>query len=128
MSQDVSQIGEVSRLELLRASSRPRTVCEHISAEQGPRGNPQSSEVWNWVQATLSSERERRLAYLLYQCGLEPAEIVRNCPQEWRDIHEVARLRHTVIERLLRNINQLTLTAHSMGGEMGGEERKKEEK
>ena len=118
MSQDVSQIGEVSRLELLRASSRPRAVCEHISAEQGPRGNPQSSEVWNWVQATLSDERERRLAYLLYNCGLVPEEIVRNCPQEWRDIHEVTRLRHALIERLLRNMDQLTLTAHSTSGEM----------
>jgi hypothetical protein len=114
-------------METLRTSSRPRAICEHELAEQGPRGNPQCSEVWNWVQATLSGERERRLAYLLYHCGLEPEEIVRNCPQEWSDVHEVARLRHTVIERLLRNMNQLTLTAHGLGEEMGREEREKEE-
>ena len=89
-------------LEVLRVSSRPRAVCEHVSAEQDLQGNPQSLEVWNWVQATLSSERERRLASLLYHCGLEPAEIVRCCPQEWSDIREVARLRRSILERLTK--------------------------
>src|SRR2546422_2800410 len=80
-------------LETLRVSSRPRAVCEQVSAKQDLQGNPQSLEVWSWVQARLSSEREGRLAYLLYHCGLEPAEIVRCCPQEWSDVHEVAHLR-----------------------------------
>ena len=87
-------------LETVRVSSHPRGVCEHESAEQDPRGNPQGPEVWNWVQATLSGERERRLAYLLYHCGLEPAEIVRDCPQEWSDVREVARLRHIILASL----------------------------
>lgn len=106
-------------LQTLRVSSRPRAVCEHVSTEQDLQGNPQSLEVWSWVQARLSSERERRLAYLLFHCGLKPAEIVRCCPQEWNDVQEISRLRHTLVERLLRNVNQHTLTAHSMSGEMG---------
>jgi len=35
---------------------------------------------WDQLQAKLSDQREQRLAYLLYHCGLEPAEIVRYWP------------------------------------------------
>ena len=90
--------------ETARASSRPRAVCEHVSAEQGLLGNPQSVEVWNWVQAALTSERERRLAYLLYHCGLSPGEIVQSCPQEWSDVREVARLRYTILKQLTKGL------------------------
>jgi hypothetical protein len=92
-------------LETLRASSHPRAVSAHVSAEQNLQCNPQSLEVWNWVQATLSNEREQRLAYLLYHCGLEPAEIVRCCPQEWSDVHEVARMRRSILARLMQRPN-----------------------
>lgn len=91
-------------LETLRVSSRTRAVCEHVSAEQDLQGNPQSLEVWSWVQARLSSEHERRLAYLLYHCGLEPAEIVRYCTQEWSDVREVARLRRIILKRLTKGL------------------------
>ena len=89
-------------LETVRVSSRPRAVREHVSAEQDLQGNPQSLVVWSWIQARLSSEHERRLAYLLYHCGLEPAEIVRDCPQEWRDVREVARLRRIILKQLTK--------------------------
>ena len=91
-------------LEMLRVSSRPRAACERVSAEQDLQGNPQSLEVWSWVQARLSSEHERRLAYLLYHCGLEPAEIVQYCPQEWSDVREVARLRCIILKRLTKEL------------------------
>jgi hypothetical protein len=44
-------------------------------------------------------QSERRLAYLLYSCGLQSAEIVRGSPQEWSDVHEVTRLRRIILER-----------------------------
>ena len=91
-------------LETLRVSLRPGAVCEHVSAGQDLQGNLQSLEVWNWVQVRLSSEHERRLAYLLYHCGLEPAEIVRYCPQEWSDVREVARLRRIILKRLTKGL------------------------
>jgi hypothetical protein len=91
-------------LETLRVSSRPRAVCEHASAGQDLQGNLQSLEVWSWVQVRLSSEHERRLAYLLYHCALEPAEIVRYCPQEWSDVREVARLRRIILKRLTKGL------------------------
>jgi hypothetical protein len=90
-------------MKALRISSRPQAESSHGSAEQDLQGNHGSLEMWNWVQATLSSVRERRLAYLLYHCGLTPAEIVRGSPQEWGDIQEVARLRRNILARLMES-------------------------
>jgi hypothetical protein len=87
-------------LETLRVSSRPGAV-----SSPWPDGEdcPDRSEVWDRLQARLSDQREQRLAYLLYHCGLEPAEIVRYCPQEWSDVHEVARLRRLILEQLMKD-------------------------
>ncbi len=66
-----------------------------------------SSEVWEVLQTMLSNEREQRLAYLLFYCGLKSREIVRFCPQEFRDVQEIYRTRRSIMERLLRNADQL---------------------
>ena len=47
------------------------------------------SEVWEILQTMLPDEREKRLAYLSFHCGLKPREIMRLCPQEFRDLHEI---------------------------------------
>ena len=86
-------------LDALRVSSGPRGVS---SSRPDAEEHLDRSGVWNRLQALLSSERERRLAYLLYHCGLEPVEIVRCCPEEWSDVHEVARLRRSILARLMK--------------------------
>jgi len=86
-------------LDALRVSSRPGAVS---SLWPEGKDRPDRSEFWDRLQALLSGERERRLAYLLYQCGLDPVEIVRSCPQEWSDVHEVARLRRSILAQLIR--------------------------
>jgi hypothetical protein len=86
-------------LETLRVSKRPGAVS---SIWPDVEDCPNRSEVWDRLQVRLSNRREQRLAYLLYHCGLEPAEIVRCCPQEWSDVHEVVRLRRIILERLLK--------------------------
>ena len=91
-------------LETMRVSSRPSAISERMSAERDLQGHPQSLDIWGWFQARLSSEREGRLAYLLYHCGLEPAEIVRCCPQEWSDVQEVARLRRIIFMQLMKGL------------------------
>ena len=97
-------------LDTLRASARPG---EASLPEPGEPGEPQakdvtsSSEVWDILQTIRSNEREQRLASLLFHCGLKPREIVRFCPQGWSDIHEIYRLRRTIMERLLRNADHL---------------------
>lgn len=98
-------------LDTLRASSRPKEVSLPEAGEPGePYGEEDqadSSEVWQILQTMLPDGREQRLAYLLYHCGLKPREVVRFCPQEWSDIQEVYRLRRNLMERLLRNADQL---------------------
>ena len=88
-------------LETLRISSCPEAVSVHQLGERYMEGHPRSLEVWDWLQARLSSERELRLAYLLYHCGLGPREIVRCYPQEWSDVHEIARLRRIILAELM---------------------------
>lgn len=90
-------------LDTLRTYLRPREA--HVE------DHPDGSEAWDRLQTMLPDEREQRLAYLLYHCGLGPREIVRLNPQEWSDVQEIFRLRRTILERLLRNANQLGLAA-----------------
>ena len=97
-------------LDTLRAYSRPREVA---LPQPGEAGEPQVEDqadgngVWEAIQTMLSSARERRLAYLLYHCGLKPREIVRFCPQEWSDVQEIYRLRRNIFERLVRHADSI---------------------
>ena len=97
-------------LDTLRAYSRPKEVPLPEPGEQGEPGaedQTDSLEVWEILQTMLSNRREQRLAYLLYHCGLKPREIVQFCPQEWSDVQEIYRLRRNLLERLVRNADQL---------------------
>ncbi len=100
-------------LDTLRAYSRPREVPLPEPGDPGEpfreEDQPDSGEVWEILQTMLPNGREQRLAYLLFHCGLKPREIVRFCPQEWDDIQEIYRRRRNIIERLLRNADQLRL-------------------
>ena len=97
-------------LDTLRTYSRPREIA---LPEPGDAGEPQvedqtdSNEIWEVLQDMLPNKRERRLAYLLYHCGLKPREIVRFCPQEWSDVQEIYRLRRNIVERFLRHADHL---------------------
>jgi hypothetical protein len=89
---------------------RPREVMlpeAYESGELQSEDNTDNSEVWEALQTMLSDEREKRLAYLLFHCGLKPREIIHFCPQEWSDIREIYHLKRNIMERLLRNADQL---------------------
>lgn len=96
-------------LETLRLASRPEAVSKTVHGE--PELAKDRKEVWDRVQSLLPDQREQRLAYLLYHCGLSPREIVRLCPQEWSGVQEISRLRRTLLDRLLPHVNQLLCTA-----------------
>lgn len=102
-------------LDTLRTYGRPKEVA---LPEPGEPGEPfveeqmEASEVWEVLQAMLPTQRERRLAYLLYHCGLKPREIVRFCPQEWSDVREIYHLRRRIQDRLMRNRDQLQWRLH----------------
>ena len=97
-------------LDTLRAYARPGEVS---LPEPGEPGEPymedvtDSSEVWEVLQTMLPNEREQRLAYLLFHCGLKSREIVCSCAQEFSDVREIYRMRRSIMERLLRNADQL---------------------
>jgi hypothetical protein len=90
-----------------------RIYVRSLDIQLPQAGEPQgevatdSNEIWEILQTMLPNEREKRLAYLTFHCGLKPREIVRLCPQEFRDIHEIYRLRRSMMERVLRNTDQL---------------------
>jgi hypothetical protein len=86
-------------LEGLRVARCPGATSSLLDREEPS----ESGVVWSKLQAALSNERERRLAYLLYHCGLSPAEIVCCSPQEWSDVREVARLRCSILARLMQS-------------------------
>lgn len=102
-------------LDTLRTYSRPREAGESMSGEAHVEDHLDSGQIWDRLQTMLPSEREQRLAYLLYHCALGPREIVHCYPQEWSDVQEISRLRRTILERLLRNANQLGLAAQALG-------------
>ncbi len=94
-------------LDTLRTYSRSREAPLPEPGEPLVEEHADSSEVWEVLQTVLSNEREQRLAYLLYHCGLKPREIVQFCPGEWSDVQEIYRVRCTIMERLLRNADHL---------------------
>jgi DNA-directed RNA polymerase specialized sigma24 family protein len=64
-------------------------------------------EVWTVLRSMLPDERERRLAYLLFHCGLKPREIIQHCPQEFSSVQEIYRLHRNIIDRLQRKREQI---------------------
>lgn len=95
------------------------TLRSHLRSREVPFPEPGCSQepmvedtvdgqsIWNSIQLLLPDERERRLAYLLYYCGLKPREIIIRCPDEFDDVKEIYRLNHNIVERLRRNRDRL---------------------
>lgn len=92
----------------LRQRSREVPLPEPGCPEEPGVEEPLESErLWEGIQRLLVNERERRLFFLLYGCGLKPREVVNRCPQEFDDIKEIYRLTNNIIERLRRNRDRL---------------------
>ena len=97
-------------LDTLRCYQRSR---ELPLPEPGWLGEPpvadeaEGGELWESIQNLLPTLRERRVAYLLFHCGLKPRDIVRYCPQEFTQVSEIYRLRRTILLRLQRHADQI---------------------
>jgi hypothetical protein len=93
-------------LDTLRAYQRPGEVSLSESGAPGELSVEDemfSSELWDTIKGILYDPREQRLAYLLFECGLKPREIVQYCSQEWGCVYEIYSLRRTIMERILRH-------------------------
>jgi DNA-directed RNA polymerase specialized sigma24 family protein len=97
-------------LDTLRTHSRSREVALPESGfpeEPAVEDHEEGQGLWEIMQSLLSNKREYRVAYLLYHCNLKPREIVLRCPQEFSDVQEIYRLRRNIIERLMRESDQI---------------------
>jgi ribonuclease HI len=95
-------------LDTLRAYAQPREVplpnadSATISSEkQVFKDDYKSSDLWEIIKSLLHDDRERRLAYLLFHCGLKPREIVRYHSAEIGEVQEIIRLTRNIMERLI---------------------------
>jgi len=88
----------------LREDSLPEPGCSEELAAEEPID---AQNIWKIIESLLFDARERRVAYLLYFCGLKPREIVIRCPKEFDDVKEIYHLRHTIVEQLQRNRDRL---------------------
>ncbi|MBX5456997.1 MAG: hypothetical protein IRZ31_08855 [Thermogemmatispora sp.] len=100
-------------IDMLRSYQRrqeialPQPETSVLLNEEEELGDEEREYTWESIQSLLPHERERRLAYLLYYCGLKPREIVLRCADEFSDIKEIYRLNHNLIDRLRRNRERL---------------------
>ena len=97
-------------LDALRAHSRSKEVALpelDFPDEPAVEDNIDSQDLWEDIQSVLPNKREQRVAYLLFYCNLRPREIVRLCPLEFSNVQEIYRLRRNIMERLLRDSDQL---------------------
>jgi hypothetical protein len=97
-------------VDALRAYSRAKEVAlpePGFAGEPAVEDHDDGRDLWEAISGFLSSERERRLAYLLYHCNLKPREIVRVCPQEFHEVKEIYRLRRNIVERVRRDVDQI---------------------
>ncbi len=103
-------------LDTLRTYAQPREMPLPDSVEAGKllvEIDDHQHSYREVIESLLTDMRERRLAYLLFHCGLKPREIVRFCPQEWSSVSEIYSLRSTIMERFLIYLKSDSLTNSS---------------
>lgn len=86
-------------LDALRADAQSKKETAHLQVLRRENSDDKRN-LWEVLQELLPDIRQQRLAYLLYHCALQPKEIVSSYPHEFSEVHEVYRLRFTILERL----------------------------
>jgi DNA-directed RNA polymerase specialized sigma24 family protein len=98
-------------LDMLRAYDR-----QMLQLPEPATGSPEEPvaqeeddgrELWEVIQSFLPTEREKRVAYLMFHCNLKPREIMQHCPGMFSDVKEVYHLRRNIEDRLMRNRDQI---------------------
>jgi hypothetical protein len=88
-------------LDILRMDFRLKVQSLPDADDPLVEDNYQDNEIWEIIKDIIPVEREKRVAYLLYYCGLKPRDIVRFSPQEYSSVQEVYLLKRNITERLL---------------------------
>ncbi len=98
-------------LDTLRACSRAQKMPLPEPGELGvplAEDRDDGRELCKVIQSLIPDERQQRIAYLLYHCGLKPREIVHYCSQEFSEVQEIYRLRRDIVERLLQHADAIS--------------------
>ncbi len=88
-------------LDTLRLHAYATAMPLPEPAEAGEEDHEDAQASWERIRGMLPTEREQRVAYLLFHCGLQPEELVHLYPQEVGERQDISRVRRTVIGRLL---------------------------
>jgi hypothetical protein len=96
-------------MDTLRSYSRPKEMAwpETDSTEVVMDEIDETEELWTIICSMLSNEREIRVAYLHFRCGLKAREILQFCPEEFKDAQEIYSIRRNMFKRLMRNADQI---------------------
>ncbi len=57
-------------------------------------------KTWLQIRQLLTEGRERRVAFLLFQHGLTPEQILVNYPDEFQSLQEILRIRNRIIQQV----------------------------
>jgi hypothetical protein len=94
-------------MDTLRSQRIPVTEIKDATSSRAA-SNDSPCACWEVIEHMLPSMRTRRLAYLLFCCGLTPKAIVSTYPQEFSDIQEIHRLWLAIAKQL----SQATIDVH----------------
>ncbi len=74
------------------------------SIESAMKNHAETQKLWKAIEDELSNDREIRLAYLLFHCGLKPQDIVSKIPDEFSDVREITHLRLRIMQMLAKKV------------------------
>lgn len=83
----------------LRSQRIPVTEIKDATRSRAA-SNDSPCTCWEVIEHMLPNRRTRRLAYLLFYCGLKPKAIVSTYPQEFSDIQEIYRVWPAIAKQL----------------------------
>lgn len=83
-----------------RADLSTTPVQEQTESITTTANRKNAEALWKSMQEILPDIHMQRLAYLLFNCGLKPREIINACPQEFDNLQEIYRLHRDILERV----------------------------
>jgi hypothetical protein len=82
-----------NNLPSLAASSINNAVKAEVMSDE----TDHRSELWEYIERTCSNRRERKIAFLLFNCHLKPLEIVASFPNDFSDINEISKVYRNIV-------------------------------
>ena len=94
-------------LDALRDDTRPFTTLSEKRETCNSGMSTNASEFWEMLEKMSLDTHQQRMAYLLFNCGLRPQDIVQVFPEEFDDVQEISHLRCSIIKQLMDQMDQL---------------------